>query len=384
MTDDSDDSGTDASYRAAVSAIYDSVLAPPGATGLLGSLRRLFDAQAVALFRTDTRTCTVEVARDAGFGQNAVDVYEQYFHSIDPGYEDVARVRVGAWHQHRSLLAHGIERRAIEREREFVHDFCLANGIRWLAGGKFDSSPRAFGYLTLGRAVGQENFDATHQRLFESIAEHLIRGAKLRTRLSALESDVASFESVLDAVAVPIAIVDDKARIRFANEAARLHFRTVGALQTRSERLEGRDPDFGTWLAGAIRAAARGEGRSTRTRGSDPTMTVFVEVAPVRGAAPGSDATALDRPIVVMFGSAAMPEPRAQRLAALLALTPAEGRLVAALAAGESLEQIAARTRRSIATLRNQLNSISGKTGTRSQGQLIALARCLPGMRGNG
>jgi DNA-binding CsgD family transcriptional regulator len=52
-------------------------------------------------------------------------------------------------------------------------------------------------------------------------------------------------------------------------------------------------------------------------------------------------------------------------------LTAAEARLAVALAQGETVEDYAGRTGRSMATVRSQLRSVFSKTGTHRQSELL-------------
>jgi DNA-binding CsgD family transcriptional regulator len=64
----------------------------------------------------------------------------------------------------------------------------------------------------------------------------------------------------------------------------------------------------------------------------------------------------------------------AWRMQQLYRLTPAESRVAAAMALGQTVEEIAAANRVTEATLRSQLRSIFSKTGTRRQADLVRLA----------
>lgn len=64
----------------------------------------------------------------------------------------------------------------------------------------------------------------------------------------------------------------------------------------------------------------------------------------------------------------------ALRMRQVYGLTPAEARLASMLALGQSLQDIAAATGVTDATLRTHLRSIFGKTGTRRQAEVVAIA----------
>ena len=65
-------------------------------------------------------------------------------------------------------------------------------------------------------------------------------------------------------------------------------------------------------------------------------------------------------------------------LAAVFNLTPGEARVAAAIAQGQSLQDITATHRISINTVRTQLRSIFGKTGVVRQSDLVSLLAALP------
>jgi len=68
-----------------------------------------------------------------------------------------------------------------------------------------------------------------------------------------------------------------------------------------------------------------------------------------------------------------VPELPETRLMLIFRLTPAEARLAARLACGESLEEASERLAVSLGTARNQLKAIFTKTETNRQAELVAL-----------
>jgi DNA-binding CsgD family transcriptional regulator len=80
-------------------------------------------------------------------------------------------------------------------------------------------------------------------------------------------------------------------------------------------------------------------------------------------------------------GSTQQAGPADNPLRSLFGLTPAECRLVALLADGHSLSEIMELVGVSRNTVKSQLASIYGKTGTSRQAQLVRLLLQLPEMR---
>jgi DNA-binding CsgD family transcriptional regulator len=77
--------------------------------------------------------------------------------------------------------------------------------------------------------------------------------------------------------------------------------------------------------------------------------------------------------ILILYDLDAAPEPTAEALQKLFALTPAEARLALGIAAGRSPEAIAENGGVSISTVRKQLASVFAKTNTHRQSELAAL-----------
>jgi len=77
--------------------------------------------------------------------------------------------------------------------------------------------------------------------------------------------------------------------------------------------------------------------------------------------------------VIILFDLQAAPEPSAEALQKLFALTPAEARLALGVAGGRSPEQIAEVGGVSVSTIRKQLASVFLKTNTHRQAELAAL-----------
>ncbi|MBI4514728.1 MAG: hypothetical protein HY699_02800 [Deltaproteobacteria bacterium] len=126
-----------------------------------------------------------------------------------------------------------------------------------------------------------------------------------------------------------------------------------------------------------------------KRRGAKNAGQVAMQVSPPHSAAPlevlvetladnSSSPTTRDPATMLFIHDAQGHEPLAAgALQQLWGLTPAEARLAALLALGQSLPEAAAQLAVSVHTVRRQLKDIFGKTGTRRQATLIRLlARC--------
>lgn len=125
--------------------------------------------------------------------------------------------------------------------------------------------------------------------------------------------------------------------------------------------------DGGTVLSIPIRAQQGG------------LITAVLQIVPIRRAAQDvfSQAT-----VIVMLSEIRAGAPSATLVQSLFDLTPAELVVAKAIAAGQTLAGIAARSGRSIHTVRDQLKSVMSKTGSARQAELIVLMQQLGRING--
>lgn len=124
----------------------------------------------------------------------------------------------------------------------------------------------------------------------------------------------------------------------------------------------------------ATRAAREPAVRSIPIPGSLEREALVIHVLPLRRAAQdifsGADILVVATPVVPSF---MVPSPDV--LAGLFDLTPAEAKLAASLAAGNSVSEAAKGSNVTVKTARTYLDRIFRKTGTRQQSQLVALLK---------
>lgn len=207
---------------------------------------------------------------------------------------------------------------------------------------------------------------AAQQRL-DALRPHLLRAATLAARLGVERARTAV--ETLAQLGFAAAAVTAQGRVLVANpafEAAETILTTRGG-----DRIALLDRVADAALAVALARIGGVAGtRSLPLRGSDGLVRSVVHVVPVRRLA--NDIFSQAQAVLVVTtavdgtGSPAL-------LQALFDLTAAEAALARQLAGGRSIEQIAAETGRSSATLRNQLKSVLAKTGCHRQSELVGL-----------
>ena len=108
--------------------------------------------------------------------------------------------------------------------------------------------------------------------------------------------------------------------------------------------------------------------------GSDDPPLVAVVIPASAGASASFAAGLAQTALLLVKDPSRAPLPSGAVLGRVFGLTAAEARLTEALAAGKSIEQIGDERGTSRGTLRSQLKAAMAKTGTRRQGELIALS----------
>ncbi|KRE17335.1 hypothetical protein ASE66_31085 [Bosea sp. Root483D1] len=225
----------------------------------------------------------------------------------------------------------------------------------------------------LNRLREEGRFDPSLTAALNEFHPHLARSAYLAARLR-MERALSAV-AALQALGVPAAVLSGKGRVMASNALIEsvsqtlipLAFGGLGLARPANNKLL---QEALTAAQGDQEAAAR----SIPVPAEDDWPAMIVHVVPLRRSASDifSGAAILIAAVTV---SASRLVPSLQVLMGLFDLTPAEVKLAAALASGLSLEQAAAQARIQKTTARTHLDGIFRKTGTRRQGQLVALLK---------
>jgi DNA-binding CsgD family transcriptional regulator len=265
----------------------------------------------------------------------------------------------------------------IPSQREYVHDFCYPHGIRWVLGGKVSEDAHGVTVLGLQRRFGRPAFRSDDPAIRSQLTAHLQRATRIASTMEALRRENAVLSEALHAFASAAVVVDGDGKVRYANRTAQSRLAAGSACRLRMGHLACTNPASDRKLTTAVRAACQKPTRATAFLLSGPGGELHARVVPVRESASAAFGWTEPLALVVLADPEAR-HPSADLLRQLFGLTSAEARVVSALARGQSLERIAASTGVSRNTLRTQLASAFGKTGTTSQAQLVSLARTLP------
>jgi DNA-binding CsgD family transcriptional regulator len=176
--------------------------------------------------------------------------------------------------------------------------------------------------------------------------------------------------AILDQLSVAVLVTDREGRCSFLNACAiELLAAADGVRMVGGEILGAEYPGDAHTLRSALQKTCDegGGGAIMINRSAHPQPLLGV-VAPFEDRSGGGP-----RAMLMLRRGGIRADVVAQHLRSLFRLSPAEAEIGVALATGAELSDIAAGRNVTVNTLRSQIASIMGKTGTRRQAELVAL-----------
>jgi DNA-binding CsgD family transcriptional regulator/PAS domain-containing protein len=340
----------------------------------LDQFGRLFPALKLSLTGYDRSFSGVEILCTSNFDPSFIETYGTHYYKINP-WKDLILIsppapRV-AWGHHAVPVPE-------LQKTEFYADWIrpqddVATGFTTLL---FNEQDR---FMNL--AV---NVNPKHLKEAEAAAEsltligpHLRRAFELYRQVMGARLEGDGFASVLNLLTKAVFIVDATGKIRFANAKAERLLREETILRSAAGSLRFLDPGDQRAVMEAIRRAATDlGGRPIIPLRADAggRCFAFVSTLSSQPAGYGSLLRGGAAPIALFVVDARdVPRARADHIAAMLHVTPAEARLALALLHDKSLKEFAGEAGISFHTARRQMRSLLEKTGTHRQAQLVRL-----------
>lgn len=249
----------------------------------------------------------------------------------------------------------------------FFADFMIPEGLGWSATTSVNVPAHDLLALAVERARGKGPVPVEAVASLDRLRPHLARAALIAARLAFERARTAV--AALAQLGFAAASITDNGRVLLANrefeaEGGGWSLRGGDRIAIGDERTE-------AVLADSIgRLDTSGGVRSIPLPPRGAKIDAVMHLLPIRGAA--HDLFDRARALVVVTrsgGSGGGPE----LIQTLFDLTPTEALIARRLAAGETAEEIARSTQKSVLTIRTQLKSVLAKTGTRRQSELVQL-----------
>jgi DNA-binding CsgD family transcriptional regulator/PAS domain-containing protein len=363
-----------------IGAIYDCALDPGLWETAIGRIREAVHAYnaVLALHALPSgrimlaASSNVDAARLAALDGYAADVIDQWGGPEAWARQSLTEPAVLSW----------VRPRRDWEDNRYYAEWARPQGIDDVYGFLVARDAGAVGSLGLARhesagPVTQAEFD-----LLALILPHVQRAVQVSRILDVKTIAVRTFEAALDSVSSGVVLVDQDLRIVHANAAAERLLAAGYPIAVASEVLTVGSRQAQQALADAValadsdeaRLGRRGFGIPVRSDGAVPAALYVLPLA--RGSRRAASIEGVVAAVFVAPANAPRPAPE-QALAALFDLTPAEARVFARMAEGDTVAEVSLMLGASEGTVRTHLHRIFEKTGTRRQVELVKLATSL-------
>ncbi len=280
----------------------------------------------------------------------------------------------------KALRCSQIADRSTIRKSQMYREILQPHGIEYRVVSIVGDQESQFGIFGLMRGSNDRDFDDDDVALMSDILPHFRQAMSLYSTLSTGTTGDKFALAALNSLSVGIAIVDSNASVLFLNTAGKAIIDEEGGFALRNNHLTADRPEDAVRMLAILRQII-GESKSGVSTSAD-----FLVLGRIDGGAPLSATIAplvrhVDLPvplahvdslaIVVFTDPCRQMEVPAELLQRLYGLTPAEGRLLAELVGGRSLEDAARALGVKKETGRKRLANIFQKTQTNRQAELV-------------
>jgi DNA-binding CsgD family transcriptional regulator len=295
--------------------------------------------------------------------------YASYYHRINPVWQRVLSAPVGVVQTDTMM----IPRREFART-EFFNDFLLPQDL----GSMLSAVAHAEHSRLLNVVVQRRReFERDEIALYRRLLPHLQHAVQLNARIELLNLQCAASAEMLDRLDRGAFLVDDAARVLFANKEAESSMRSSGDLRVVNGTVRAQSA-ADTAKLHALIAGCAGHGSGVDDGGllllarGPHRAPVTVSVLPFRRDEP---ILLSQRPVAIVFTSDPdrTPAPPEARIRLRYGLTPAETAFATEIVKGDGIQACADRLGISRATARTHLSHIFRKTGTNRQAELVRL-----------
>ncbi len=257
-----------------------------------------------------------------------------------------------------------------ELEREPLYrDFWRPQGVGWAVGTAIQIPTGENISFVLTRRIEHQPVERAIVQMLDELRPHLARSALLSARLQLDRARVAS--ETLAALGIPALVLSEQGKVLAANSLIEA---LSGYVQWRAQdRVSLKDRAADKLLRDAIAAiySPTSAVRSFPVRDDSPNAMMVAHIVPIRLSA--RDIFVRCAAVVVLTPVTRPQAPPVELVQSLFDLSPTEASIARSLAAGETVEAIAASRRISQNTIRFHVRGVLEKTGCHRQADMIAL-----------
>lgn len=357
-----------------VSRLFEAAAEPQRWLGLSAEIAHAFGAESGTLMVLRPRAAATLLDATGNFAGPPAQAYQRHYRQCDVWTASASHAaRRGA-----RLSAELVPEHVFQRT-EFYADFCRPAGIFHALGCVAPLPGGEAGLLAIHRPRAQAAFTEQDRQRLDRLVPYFERALALRGRLRQAGLPQQCSAAALDSIDLAVFLVDAQLGVLHANAAATALLGRDSALRLCGGTLLQDGAAGAQSLARVVQAAldplhggaARWSLRVARRQGPPLLLTVMPYRPP-----PG---VAWLPPCAIIMAR----DPAAQRLSPvvlnqLFGLTQAEAGVAQELARGQALDAIAATFAISAHTVKTHLQHLFRKTGTRRQGELVAVLHGSP------
>jgi DNA-binding CsgD family transcriptional regulator len=249
-------------------------------------------------------------------------------------------------------------------------DFFRPHGLGWSAGTGLQLPTGDHIVFSIERDHSRGPIERERVELLNELRSHLARSALVAARLGLQKAKGAS--DTLTAMGLPALLLSRDGTVVEANSLVEnLSAQVQWRARSRITLTDGAANELLSSALAALDNHSELSVRSFPLRGTDDRAAMVGHLIPIRRSA--HDIFAGSYALLVLTPVTATPGPPIELMRSLFDLTPSEARVARGLAAGETLEEIAANGGVAISTVRSQLRQVLDKTGCARQAEVVSL-----------
>lgn len=365
-----------------VQTIYDSVLEDAGWEMLITQLVQDLDFRSGTI-GVDSQEEGIITRFSFGYDNQELSLIKDYYHKLDIWTQALWSQPMQEFHPSEKMIPD-----SEFKKTEFYNDFCKPVDIAHTTGC-FIQSDHTHGLRIAFQRTHEQGSCIEHIGYLNALSPHLNQAAKLRQQFKDYEVRLQSVTAIIDTMPIATLLVDENARIHYANANAEQLFLSHSTLQNKQGVLELKNAFRNTFieiLQQTVKAAAgqyeADQNEVTINYSGQKTMVLpatnehselEIQVQPI-GVYESMFGMHIRKPLALVYIKEINPQSPLNRdiLQSFFNLSSREIELASKLVQGKSLNDIVTENHRSMNTLKTQLKSLFAKTGTNSQSQLVA------------
>jgi DNA-binding CsgD family transcriptional regulator len=356
-----------------IERIYDAAVDPERWPAFLGALAAGYPGGQGLLYRVRGSEAYMMAA---GWERSWTDAYNAHYGAVNPWLPGIRARPVGM-----TTAAEQFLRPSDLKRTEWYHDFLKPQRLETGVGATVVSEPgRVVAVSVLCTRQNGEGAGPAHVARLAACVPHLLRAIEVNRALAYTALERRAAGEALERLGIGVIIATKESRVLFMNSVADCILASQDGLVVRSGGvLAAAQTAANTALRRAIREAAltsvglgQGSGAARAVARPSGQRAYEVLVAPLRGVpemlglAPRSALVLISDPELRQH----LPETILQELHDL---TPTQAKIAAALARGESPEEIADALHTAVSTVRQHVKAVLAKTDTHRQSELVHL-----------